>query len=229
MLRDMKKLLLCLLLFCCCLQVFSFGASRGFRFGTTVSRLVGNDWEFTKDFWEQELEISLSVPVSNGDYFGWGWSVGVFYELSLFRFLAIQPELFYTTYHGGVKLQNDTLSHDWVKLGTIYRVAEAPLIVKIRLSQKLAVFSGPLVMFRFLPPKDIIISSDDRDSDPVLDDSVFSRWAYGVVGGIEYRIDDEVLIDIRYNYNLTSFDDFGSSWENDTIFQSAIATVGFIF
>jgi hypothetical protein len=229
MVGGMKKLLLCLVFCCCCLQVFSFGVSRGFRFGATFSRLAGEDWEFIKDFKEQELEILAGVPVSNGDYIGWGWSVGVFFEVSLFRFLAIQPELFYTTYHGGVKLQNDTLSYDWVKLGTIYRLAEVPLIVKIRLTDKFAVFSGPLVMFRFLAPKDIFISPDDRESDPVLDDSFFSRLAYGVVGGIEFRVDDEIIMDIRYNYNLTSFDDFGTSWENDTIFQSVIAGIGFIF
>ena len=113
--------------------------------------------------------------------------------------------------HGGVKLQNDNLSSDWVKLGTIYRVAEVPLLLKIRLSRKLAVFSGPLVMFRFLAPKDIIISPGDRESDPTVDDSFYTRFAYGVVGGIEYRVEDEIVLDFRYNYNLTSFDDFGSS------------------
>ncbi len=221
--------MLCLILALCCLQAFAFETHGGLRVGATVSKLAGEDWEDSKDWWEQEMEIAAGVPISHSDYWGMGFSIGLFYEVSLFRFLAIQPELFYTTYHGGMKLQNDTWSSDWVKLGTIYRLAEASAVLKLRFSEQWAVFSGPLFMYRFIAPKEIIISPDDRDSDPVTNDSVFKRYAFAVVGGIEFRTSDEVLLDIRYNYNLDSLDDYGGSWEDDTVFHGVIASVGFLF
>jgi opacity protein-like surface antigen len=128
-----------------------------------------------------------------------------------------------------VKLQNDTWSADWVKLGTIYRLAEVPLLVKLRLSDKLAVMSGPMLMYRFIPPKAILIGPSDRESDPIVDDSFYKELAFAVIGGIEFRLSEEVVVDIRYNYNLTSFDDYGSPWENDTVFRGIIAGMGLLF
>lgn len=200
------------------------------RFGITVSMLAGDEWEVTKD--DMELLFEGSVPglsVSVSDYWGWGFTAGLLFELSLFRFLALQPELSYTTYQGGMKLQNEDWSSDWVKLGTIYRLAEASVLLKLRLSERLALFSGPLLMYRFLPPKSILIGPDDRDSNPISDDSMYRELAYGVVGGIEFRTEEEVFVEIRYNYNLTSFDDYGFPWKDDTVFHGVVASVGFLF
>jgi opacity protein-like surface antigen len=225
----MKKLLLCLILLWGWQQAYALETHVGLRFGVTVSKLAGNDWEIVKDVWEADLESMTGYPVSHSDYWGWGFSAGVLIELSLFRFLALQPEVLYTTYHGGMKLQNDFYSSDWAKLGTIYRVAEACLLLKIRPAKRVAIFAGPLVMYRFLPPKAIIIVPGDRESEPISDDSVFKELAYGVVGGVEFKLDKETFLEVRYNYNLTSFDNFGYPWDDDTVFHGIIASVGFLF
>jgi opacity protein-like surface antigen len=215
---------------CCWQQAQALELKWGMRFGATVSMLAGQDWELYKDALEVAFETEMpGLSVSHSDYWGWGFSAGLALELSLFRFLALQPELLYTTYHGGVKLQNDDWSSDWAKVGTIYRLVELPVLVKLRFSDKLAVFAGPLLMYRLLPPKVILIAPDYRDSEPIDDDSGYKTLAYGIVGGFEYRSTDEVFLEIRYNYNLTSFDNYGYPYQDDTVFRGVMASVGFLF
>ncbi|MBN1836962.1 MAG: PorT family protein [Spirochaetales bacterium] len=226
----MKRLLVFMLLLCCWQQAEGMEFKWGMRFGATVSMLAGSDWELYKDALEAALEADMpGLSVSHRDYWGWGFTAGLALELSLGRFLALQPELLDTTYHGGVKLQNDDWSSDWAKIGTIYRLAELPVLLKLRFSKKLAVFAGPLVMYRFLPPKLIVIAPDYRDSEPLTDDSGYGTLAYGVVGGIEYHSTDEVVLEARYNYNLTSFDNYGYPFRDDTVFHGVILSVGFLF
>jgi hypothetical protein len=226
----MKKLLFCLLLLGLCVEGFALEAHVGVRVGATLSQLAGEDWDVNKDEWEWLLESSdPGLYVSHSDYWGLGFTAGFLVEVSLFRFLALQPEVLYTTYHGGVKLQNDDWSSDWMKIGTIYRLAEACLLVKFRLGQRLAVFSGPLLMYRFLPPKVYVGIQGDSESEPMTDDSFYKDLAYGIVGGVELRAKNGAFIEVRYNYNLTSLDNYGYPYLDDTIFRGVIASVGLYF
>jgi opacity protein-like surface antigen len=226
----MKKLLFCLALVCCLQPAFAQELRWGMRFGATFSMLAGEDWELVKDEMEYLVETELpGLSVTHSDYWGLGFSAGLLFEISLFRFLAIQPEILYTTYHGGMKVQNDAWSSDWAKFGWIYRLAEVPLLLKLRLSKKVAVFGGPLLMYRFLPPKAIVITADDRDSEPIRDDSFYKELAYGVVGGVELRTSNETFVEVRYNYNLTSLDNYGYPFQDDTVFHGIVASVGFLF
>ena len=226
---NVKRFIPVLIVLCCCLQAGALEARGGFRLGTTVTMLAGEDWAFTKQDWELYLETEAGVPVTASDYRGWGVTIGVLLELSLVHFVALQPELCYTTYHGGMRLQNDLWSGDWIKLGTVYRLAEAPILLKLRLSEKLSLLAGPSLMVRFIEPKAVLITPDDREDEPIADDSGYKRIACAVVGGIVYRGGGGIFLDLRYHFTLTSFDDFDAPWENDTLFHGVIASVGYLF
>jgi hypothetical protein len=49
------------------------------------------------------------------------------------------------------------------------------------------------------------------------------------VGGIELRAKNGVFFELRYNYNLTSFDNYGYPYLDDTIFRGVIVSVGYYF
>jgi opacity protein-like surface antigen len=74
-----------------------------------------------------------------------------------------------------------------------------------------------------------VIIPDDRASEPISDDSNYEKLAYGVIGGIEFRSSGETFVELRYNYNLTSFDNYGYPYRDDTIFHGIVMSVGFLF
>ena len=86
-------------------------------------------------------------------------------------------------------------------------------------------------MFRFLAPKETYHLRPTTATRSVVDlrGKLYETRLWGGRGDRVQEQRREVFLDVRYNYNLTSLDDFGASFENDTIFHGVIASVGFLF
>ena len=198
----------------------------GLQGGATVSGMMGQDFEDTKESWVAYF-AGLGLPVTVDTKWDLGLAAGAFVTVDLLDRLSVQPELWYATIRSGMTITNDLYAGDKADLVWTYRTLEFSVPLKVGFPlrglgtfghgrSQLDLYAGPCVLYLLDPPPQLDIDGTEGDWGAEAD---FKRFAFGAVCGVDFRrYAGQVLmgLDIRLNWHLTSFDDFGSPFADDT-------------
>lgn len=134
-------------------------------------------------------QIGTAITVNSKNYQTEAISsyhAGLVAELSLFKGLAIQPELLYSTqgatYNGVLATTMDFAN----KVGYL----SIPIMIKIGLSKSISLELGPQASF-LLSGKDQFVIKDP------------STFDFGVAGGLGLKVTKSIFIQARYGLGLT--------------------------
>ena len=114
------------------------------------------------------------------------YHAGLVAELSLFKGLAIQPELLYSTQGATYKGISGTIGDITNKVGYI----SIPVIIKINLSKSISLELGPQASF--------LLSEKDN-----VDLGKSNTFDFGVAGGLGLKVTKSIFIQARYGLGLT--------------------------
>jgi opacity protein-like surface antigen len=114
-----------------------------------------------------------------------GLTIGGFAEVNFSESFALQPEINFSQMGGKVENASSTLNYIYF-----------PALAKLKLGA-LRLFAGPQLGF--------LISSEVKFNNQVIDSySNFINDEFSAIGGLEYLIDNKVLINARYQTGLTN-------------------------
>jgi len=140
--------------------IASFSFAQNAKYGIRVGYNISNlDFEPAPTFKNQHRN---------------GFAIGVFGEYDLSAAIVLAPELQFSA--EGAKERE--LRVDYI---------QAPILVKYRISNKIAIGAGPLVGVK-------VHEFEDG----------YNNFAFSAAGAIEFMITDEIFIDARYHYGLTN-------------------------
>jgi hypothetical protein len=124
-------------------------------------------------------------------------------------------------------LYSDVFKYTWE-----YRVVEVPVLLKARFPLRLlgtsgrgkaeaSLYAGPAAMYLLDPPPKLEVNYNyggdvEGDFGTAGD---YRRLAWAAVGGLDFRHYSGRLmigLDARFNWNFTSFDDYGAPFKDDT-------------
>ena len=111
------------------------------------------------------------------------YHAGLVAELNLFKGLAVQPELLYSTQGATYK---NALGDIKNKVGYI----SIPVMIKINLSKSISLELGPQASF-LLSEKDNVVLSNSNTFD------------FAVAGGLELKVTKSIFLQARYGLGLT--------------------------
>ncbi len=128
-----------------------------------------------------------------------GFNLGVFAKLPIASFLAIQPELYFTT-KGGESTYNNAFVKGTARFNVNY--LELPVLVVVNISKYFNVHAGPYAAFLLngkATNKSNVTLFDFEDN---LDTNDFNKLDFGLAAGIGVDLGG-VGFGARYNYGLT--------------------------
>lgn len=201
----MKKSSAVLIAFCFLTTVATAQMQLGPKLGLNISNLHGND--------AGESKSKL------------GFTVGAFFNVKLNDYLAIQPEVYYTTKGAKDTTIYDNQSYDYT---FALEYVEIPLLVKvlIPLGSKIrsTIFVGPSIAFnssaKVKTDVDGVILEADYD--------YIKSTELGLVlgAGIGFPMGkNEIGFDARYNLGLTTIDDL----DNNADVKNNVININFYF
>ena len=131
-----------------------------------------------------------------------GFNAGVYATLPVSDFIAIQPELLFTT--RGSKLEyNNALAQGNVKLKLNY--IELPLLVRVNITKNFNIHAGGYASY-------MVSAKSTGDGDFEFEDQYntddFNRFDAGLAGGIGVDF-NPLSVGLRYNYGLTTIEKDG--------------------
>ena len=111
------------------------------------------------------------------------YHAGLVAELSLFKGLAIQPELLYSTQGAKYKTALEDITNEVGYLSI-------PIMIKINLSKSISLELGPQASF-LLSEKDNVVLSNSNSFD------------FAVAGGLGLKVTKSIFLQARYGLGLT--------------------------
>lgn len=132
----------------------------------------------------------------------YGFNAGVYATLPVSDFVAIQPELLFTT--RGSKLEyNNALAQGNVKLKLNY--IELPLLVRVNITKNFNIHAGGYASY-------MVSAKSTGDGDFEFEDQYntddFNKFDAGLAGGIGVDF-NPLSVGLRYNYGLTTIEKDG--------------------
>jgi len=126
-----------------------------------------------------------------------GFNAGVYATLPVSDFIAIQPELLFTT--RGSKLEyNNALAQGNVKLKLNY--IELPLLVRVNITKNFNIHAGGYASY-------LVSAKSTGDGDFEFEDQYntddFNKFDAGIAAGIGVDF-NPISVGLRYNYGLTT-------------------------
>ncbi|WP_343614408.1 porin family protein [Flavobacterium sp.] len=146
--------------------------------------------------------FNMSNLYNNGDDVDdnnilYGFNAGVYATLPISDFVAIQPELLFTT--KGAKLEyNSALFNGDAKFKLNY--IELPLLVRVNITKNFNVHAGGYASY-LVSSK--VTGSGDADFEQTIDTDDLNKFDAGISAGIGVDF-NPVSIGVRYNYGLTT-------------------------
>jgi len=131
-----------------------------------------------------------------------GFNAGVYATLPVSDFVAIQPELLFTT--RGSKLEyNNALAQGNVKLKLNY--IELPLLVRVNVTKNFNIHAGGYASY-------LVSAKSTGDGDFEFEDQYdtddFNKFDAGIAAGIGVDF-NPISVGLRYNYGLTTIEKDG--------------------
>jgi hypothetical protein len=129
-----------------------------------------------------------------------GFNAGLFAKLPITKFLAIQPEIYFTT-KGSELVYNNTFVTGTAKFNLNY--VEVPVLVVVNLGKHFNVHFGPYVGYLL----DGSITNDSNlnvfDFENSINEDDFNKLDAGIALGLGMDV-DALSFGVRYNYGLTT-------------------------
>lgn len=131
-----------------------------------------------------------------------GFNAGVYATLPVSDFIAIQPELLFTT--RGSKLEyNNALAQGNVKLKLNY--IELPLLVRVNITKNFNIHAGGYASY-------LVSAKSTGDGDFEFEDQYdtddFNKFDAGIAAGVGLDF-NPISVGLRYNYGLTTIEKDG--------------------
>ena len=131
-----------------------------------------------------------------------GFNAGVYATLPVSDFVAIQPELLFTT--RGSKLEyNNALAQGNVKLKLNY--IELPLLVRVNITKNFNIHAGGYASY-------LVSAKSTGDGDFEFEDQYdtddFNKFDAGIAAGVGLDF-NPISVGLRYNYGLTTIEKDG--------------------
>ena len=127
----------------------------------------------------------------------YGFNAGVYATLPISDFVAIQPEILFTTKGSELEYNNDLLSGNAkFKLNYI----EVPLLVRVNITKNFNVHAGGYASY-LVSSK--VTGSGDIDFDQDIDTDDLNKFDAGISAGLGVDF-NPISIGLRYNYGLTT-------------------------
>jgi hypothetical protein len=127
----------------------------------------------------------------------YGFNAGVYATLPISDFVAIQPEILFTTKGSELEYNNDLLSGNAkFKLNYI----EVPLLVRVNITKNFNVHAGGYASY-LVSSK--VTGSGDIDFNEDIDTDDLNKFDAGVAAGLGVDF-NPISIGLRYNYGLTT-------------------------
>jgi hypothetical protein len=131
-----------------------------------------------------------------------GFNAGVYATLPVSDFIAIQPELLFTT--RGSKLEyNNALAQGNVKLKLNY--IELPLLVRVNITKNFNIHAGGYASYMVSAKS---TGDGDFEFEDQYDTDDFNKFDAGLAGGIGVDF-SPLSVGLRYNYGLTTIEKDG--------------------
>ncbi len=129
-----------------------------------------------------------------------GFNLGVFAKLPVTNFLAIQPELYFTT-KGGESTYNNAFVKGTARFNVNY--IELPVLVVVNIGKYFNVHAGPYAAFllsgKATNKSNVTLFNFENN----LDTNDFNKLDFGLAAGIGADLGG-VGFGVRYNYGLTT-------------------------
>lgn len=131
-----------------------------------------------------------------------GFNAGVYATLPVSDFIAIQPELLFTT--RGSKLEyNNALAQGNVKLKLNY--IELPLLVRVNITKNFNIHAGGYASYMVSAKS---TGDGDFEFEDQYDTDDFNRFDAGIAAGVGLDF-NPISVGLRYNYGLTTIEKDG--------------------
>jgi len=140
----------------------------------------------------------------------YGFNAGVYATLPISDFIAIQPEILFTTKGAKLEYNNQLVSGDAkFKLNYI----EVPLLVRVNITKNFNVHAGGYASY-LVSSK--VTGEGSFDFDENVDTDDLNKFDAGIAAGVGVDF-DPISIGVRYNYGLTKVgkernDGFGGTY-----------------
>ncbi|MCI9846465.1 porin family protein [Flavobacterium pectinovorum] len=126
-----------------------------------------------------------------------GFNAGLYATLPISDFVAIQPELLFTT--RGSELEYNGLVSGSTKFKLNY--IELPLLVRVNLTKNFNIHAGGYASY-LVSSK--ITGEGDIDFEQEFDTDNFNKFDAGIAAGVGLDF-NPISVGLRYNYGLTTF------------------------
>jgi hypothetical protein len=202
----------------------------GVAVGATGSWMTGDAFQEFQDYLVDYWYSAGPYYAAPSGELGFGLACGVIASIDVGPRTAIQPEIWYAQICPRMDVEFDgyTTVH---KYTWTYRVIEVPVLLKGRFPLRArgsfgryrteaGAYIGPAAMVLF-PPAEIAVEDDyGSNSGDWFSESDYNRLALAAIAGGEVRMYFARLyvgFDLRLSWMLTSFDDMGPGYFNDTL------------
>lgn len=177
----MKKLLLSALF----LSVFALSSAQikssfGVKAGVNFSTLYAEDVD------DKNMLVNINV--------------GIVAVIPLTDFLGFQPEILYSGKGAELKYSN-ILVEGKAKFNLAY--IEVPLLLRMNLSENFSVQAGPYIAYLINANIQNETNNELFDSETELDTSDFTKFDYGLAGGLEFDF-SPIAVGARYSYGMAN-------------------------
>lgn len=132
----------------------------------------------------------------------YGFNAGVYATLPVSDFVAIQPELLFTT-RGSELEYNNALAQGNVKLKLNY--IELPLLVRVNITKNFNIHAGGYASYMVSAKS---TGDGDFEFEDQYDTDDFNKFDAGLAGGIGVDF-SPLSVGLRYNYGLTTIEKDG--------------------
>jgi hypothetical protein len=131
-----------------------------------------------------------------------GFNAGVYATLPVSDFIAIQPELLFTT-RGSELEYNNALAQGNVKLKLNY--IELPLLVRVNITKNFNVHAGGYASYMVSAKS---TGDGDFEFEDQYDTDDFNKFDAGIAAGVGVDF-NPISVGLRYNYGLTTIEKDG--------------------
>lgn len=209
----MKRFVLFILLVLLPTMVFCFDFAIGPKLGLNVGWMSGNDWEAMIDFFDDNgSSETAGLRI--------GFSGGIFLTLGLFDFLAIQPEILFSTVGGRYRYTEGGVDFDGVQSANVF---EIPIFLKPRIrlgSGTLYLLIGPNIVFIL---GDIVMKEEAFGTKVEFEIEPDNSTIFGISGGLGYEIPTifkrKISFEVKYTKTLTESSDDWEEFNNLVVFM----------
>lgn len=131
-----------------------------------------------------------------------GFNAGVYATLPVSDFIAIQPELLFTT-RGSELEYNNALAQGNVKLKLNY--IELPLLVRVNITKNFNIHAGGYASYMVSAKS---TGDGDFEFEDQYDTDDFNKFDAGIAAGVGVDF-NPISVGLRYNYGLTTIEKDG--------------------